>query len=422
MIKRLGGYKKSFLQIIKDKSYLPNVRTSVFFSLRASVRSGIDTAIRTILIWIAFASFFITPVAATAWASTSPSDPSTLQSHFPFKKGSRVLYTNHYVVEYDTMNEAAHSMVDQLEKLSELFLKTFSKDFDLQVPKERMKAYLFKTEEGFRRYVLLRAPHMVDFFGIYDSKIKYLILLDPHGSSGYQEALKALELLEIRLEEIRRHEEFHEQRLTGGAAGQTIRGQQWLSDQKRKYEEAKKMKRRAESYLKKMTIEKFNMASLHEGVHQLRDMTNMFSVAPLWLEEGLAEYFANADYIRKGFISSGKTNKHALKQFKRAFSDGKLIPLDKILKWGVSTPTSHQPIEKEQISVAYSEFWALFYFFLHADKGKWRDSLIFYIKDLKKKPPSGENGEDHLLRFQKFLFNDIVAFEQFWMKTVLKWR
>ncbi|NIM58863.1 MAG: DUF1570 domain-containing protein [Candidatus Aminicenantes bacterium] len=387
------------------------------------MRSGIDTAIkRTILIWIALASFFITPIAGIDCASTSPSDPSTLQNHFPFKKGSRVLYTDHYVVEYDTMKETARAMVDQLEKLSELFLKTFSKDFDLQVPKERMKAYLFKAEEGFRRYVAFRAPHMVDFFGMYDRKIKCLILLDPHGSPGYHEAMKHLELLEIRLGEFRRHVEFHEQRLTGRAASQTIRGQRWLYDQKSKYEKAKKMKRRAESYLKKMAIEKFYMASLHEGVHQLRDMTDMFSVAPLWLEEGLAEYFANADYIRKGFISPGKTNKHALIRFKRAFSDGKLIPLDKILRWGVSTPTSHQLIENEQIPVAYSEFWALFYFFLHADKGKWRDSLIFYIKDLKKNPPSGENGEHHLLLFQKFLFSDIVAFEKFWIKTVLKWR
>lgn len=398
------------------------MRITVLFPLKISKKSGEDTIKRTILTWIALTSFCTMLIAGTGLTSLYHSEASMLQDHFPFKKGSRVLYTNHYVVEYDTMNETARAMVDQIEKLSEFFLKTFSKDFNLLVPKERMKVYLFKTEEGFRRYIALRAPHMGDFFGIYDSKIKYLILLDPHGSPGYREALKALELLEIRLEELSRHIEFHEQRLTGGAPSQTAGGQQWLSSQKRKYDQAKEMKQRAESHLKKMTIEKFYMASLHEGVHQLRDVTNMFSVAPLWLEEGLAEYFANADYARKGFISPGKINKHALKQFKRAFSSDKLIPLDKILKWGVSIPTSHQAIEKEQISVAYSEFWALFYFFFHADKGRWRDSLISYIKDLKQNPPSGENGEEHLLRFQKFLFNDIAAFEQFWIKKVLNWR
>ncbi|UCC39778.1 MAG: hypothetical protein JSV96_18705, partial [Candidatus Aminicenantes bacterium] len=108
------------------------------------------------LIWIALANFLITPAVGIVGAAPSHSGTPALQSYSPFGGESRIYYTSHYVIEYDTLSVAAHAMADRLENLLKLFLKVFGKDFNLQVPEERMKVCLFKTEEKFRKYVIAR--------------------------------------------------------------------------------------------------------------------------------------------------------------------------------------------------------------------------------------------------------------------------
>jgi len=311
-------------------------------------------------------------------------------------------------------------MVKQLENLRGVFFEVFQQNFELQVPKQRMKVSLFKTEDEFRQYVSGRIPNMLDYFGLYDLPSKTLILLDPKGSAGYQKVAEDLEVLEHRLEETRRRIEFHEQRLTGRVPGSTERGQQWLSEQKKKYHEAQERKLRMALNLKIKAFEKFFVATLHEGTHQLRDFSGLWLVSPLWLEEGMAEYFSVVEY-GKGSAKIGKKNKRALKAFKDAHSKGSLISLRNLLTWGVGNPVSQQILNKEEMPTAYSEFWALFYFFLHGDRGKWREPFISYIRDLRRNPPSPDNDIEHLGRFQRMLSSDLASFEQHWIKTILAW-
>ncbi len=311
-------------------------------------------------------------------------------------------------------------MAEKLENLRAVFFEIFQQDFELRVPKQRMKVYLFNTEEEFRHYISGRIPHMLDYFGLYDLATKTLILLDPQGSIGYQKVAQDLEVLKHRLEETRRRIEFHEQRLTGRVPGSTVRGQQWLSEQKKKYHEVQERKLRMALNLKIKAFEKFFVATLHEGIHQLRDFTGLWLVSPLWLEEGMAEYFSVAEY-GKGSAKIGKENKRALKAFKDAHSKNNLISLRKLLTWGVANPVSQQIVDKEKRVTVYSEFWALFYFFLHGDRGKWREPFISYIRDLRQNPPSPDNDIEHLARFQKMLSSDLASFEQHWIKTVLAW-
>jgi hypothetical protein len=284
-----------------------------------------------------------------------------------------------------------------------------------------MKVYLFKTEAEFRQCISRRTSHIVNSFGLYDIPTKTLILLDPQGSPGYQKAVKDLEVLEHRIDETQRRIEFHEQRLTGKVPGSTASGQQWLSDQKRRQHEAQERKLRMALNIKIKALEKLSIATLHEGAHQLRDFSGLWTVSPLWLEEGLAEYFAHPEYGRKKSTQIGKKNNHALKEFKDAYSRGDLIPLRSLLTWGLSIPISQQLIRDDQIPTAYSEFWALFYYLLHGDKGRWRGPFISYIKDIKQNPPTPINDLEHLNRFQNIINADLSAFEHEWIKNVLSW-
>jgi hypothetical protein len=203
--------------------------------------------------------------------------------------------------------------------------------------------------------------------------------------------------------------------------GSTARGQQWLSDQKRRQHEAQERKLRMAFNIKIKALEKLSIATLHEGAHQLRDYSGLWTVSPLWLEEGMAEYFSHPEYGRKNSEQIEKKNKHALEEFKKAYSRGDLIPLRSLLTWGVSIPISQQIIREDQIPTAYSEFWALFYYLLHGDKGRWREPFISYIKDIKQNPPTPINDLEHLNRFHNIINTNLSAFEEEWIKRVLSW-
>jgi len=354
----------------------------------------------------------------TAFFLQNSEDP---QGQPPFKSGRREYQTDNYVIIYDTPKLSAQKMAAQLETLRNNFLRVFSPDFDLQTPEKRMRVYLFKAEEEYQQYIRGKIPHMSDYSGLYDIQSKTLLLLDPQGSSGYQKVVEELGVLEHRLEETRRRIEFHEQRLTGKVPGSTVRGQEWLSEQKRKHHEAEEGKLRMALNLKIKALEKFFVATLHEGTHQLRDATGLWHVSPLWLEEGIAEYFSNTEYGQEESVDTEIINKRALKEFKEAYTGGNLIPLRGLLTWGISTSVSQQIKFKNQIPTAYSEFWALVYFFLHGDNGRWRGPFFSYIQDLRRDPPSPNNNLDHLARFQKMIKIQLSAFEQSWIKTVLEW-
>ncbi len=359
--------------------------------------------------------------STTVGSTLRPNNSLKKEAFLQFEKGGWIYNTRHYTTVYNTSKTAAQRMTDQLENLREVFYSAFKQNFDLQIPEQRMKVYLFKTEAEFLQYISRRTSHIVNSFGLYDIPTKTLLLLDPQGSPGYQKAVKDLEVLEHRIEETQRRIEFHEQRLTGKVPGSTASGQQWLSDQKRRQREAQERKLRLALNIKIKALEKLSIATLHEGAHQLRDYSGLWTVSPLWLEEGMAEYFAHPEYGRKNSAQVGKKNKYALKEFKDAYSRGDLIPLRRILTWGVSIPISQQLLRKDQIPTAYSEFWALFYYLLHGDKGRWRGPFISYIRDIKQNPPNPTNDLEHLNRFQNLIDADLSAFEKEWIKKVLSW-
>ena len=196
-----------------------------------------------ILVWSTvigcfFGSLSVSISSGKIWAAPWHDDSIKIEESSPFEKGGWVYNTSHYTAAYNTSKTAAQRMTEQLENLRNVFFSAFEQDFDLQIPEQRMKVYLFNTETEFRQYLNRRTPYTLASFGLYDIHTRILLLLDPQGSPRYQRAVKDLEVLEHRIEETQRRIDFHEQRLTGKVPGSTARGQQWLSDQKRKQNEA----------------------------------------------------------------------------------------------------------------------------------------------------------------------------------------
>lgn len=100
----------------------------------------------------------------------------------------------------------------------------------------------------------------------------------------------------------------------------------------------------------------------HEYTHSLIHMN--FRLCPLWLNEGLADFFANTRF-QKDKIYIGAPNRRT-----QIFSQKPLIPLDEFLSLTQSSPYYH---DEDKVQRFYAESWALTHFLMMSpemDHGK----------------------------------------------------
>ena len=137
---------------------------------------------------------------------------------------------------------------------------------------------------------------------------------------------------------------------------------------------------------------------------------------PLWMSEGLAEFYQNTDIEDKDVLLGQPSADDIL--FLR---QQRLLPLTTLLKVDHTSPYYH---DEQKGSVFYSESWALTHFILLADNEKGTHRMIDYAKFLI----AGEDGvtaAQHafgdLNQLQKALDNYVAqqSFRYFKMKTVV---
>jgi tetratricopeptide (TPR) repeat protein len=106
---------------------------------------------------------------------------------------------------------------------------------------------------------------------------------------------------------------------------------------------------------------------LHEYTHLL--VNNHFRVAPLWLKEGLAEFYSTARLSadRRRVTLGESPDRRA-----RALHDRTLIPLPKLFAVDQTSPYYYEPTLR---ALFYAESWALVHYLLEARGGERRDGL-----------------------------------------------
>lgn len=99
---------------------------------------------------------------------------------------------------------------------------------------------------------------------------------------------------------------------------------------------------------------------LHEASHAIMDAH--YRRAPIWLEEGAAEYFAHSLYVRNDATTDFLRRRWASLNF--WLRDGKLPPLPELLN---ASPRTWRRLDLEQ---AYAVSWSVFQFLMASETGK----------------------------------------------------
>ncbi|MBN1554424.1 MAG: DUF1570 domain-containing protein [Phycisphaerae bacterium] len=133
----------------------------------------------------------------------------------------------------------------------------------------------------------------------------------------------------------------------------------------------------------------------HEGWHQYSHrVVRQSAPPPLWLEEGLAEYFAAAAWkngtYQPGHVDAGGYDFRdrtivlqpgRLQRVRTRIRVGQFRPLNKLV-----TMTLENWNEQTN-SVNHDQVWSFVHFLLHAENGKYREALQAYLKSVLENPP-----------------------------------
>ena len=108
----------------------------------------------------------------------------------------------------------------------------------------------------------------------------------------------------------------------------------------------------------------------HEYSHAILNLN--FRELPVWLGEGLAEYFGNSR-IRDNEVNIGIPSRHLVETLQQS----RLIPIDELLR---ADPNSPYYNEQNRVSVFYAESWAIVHYLLLDPKAREQQLLINFLK------------------------------------------
>ncbi len=155
----------------------------------------------------------------------------------------------------------------------------------------------------------------------------------------------------------------------------------------------------------------WNVATIvHEATHQIAFNTGVhtrYADNPLWLTEGLAQYFEMPDLkSRSGWRTVGQVNTARYQQFRDYL---KRRPADSLT---TLITRDDRFRNAETAGDAYAEAWALTYFLIRAR----RPQYAAYLKRLAAKPPLvWDSPEQRLADFQAAFGDDLERLEKDWM-------
>ncbi|HYO90455.1 MAG TPA: DUF1570 domain-containing protein, partial [Pyrinomonadaceae bacterium] len=136
--------------------------------------------------------------------------------------------------------------------------------------------------------------------------------------------------------------------------------------------------------------------AFHEYVHLL--VKNSFERAPLWFNEGLAEFYS-AFEITNGNrkVKLGQPIKNRLLTLRRR----ELLPLNTLFEVDDQSPFYHEPGKRE---IFYAQSWALVHYLLNGNEGLRRTQLLRYLDLLA-------SGQKHDDAFRQSFQTDLITLE-----------
>jgi hypothetical protein len=136
----------------------------------------------------------------------------------------------------------------------------------------------------------------------------------------------------------------------------------------------------------------------HEGFHQFAAAV-IGGDRPVWINEGLAEYFGEALFTGDGYIS-GYVPAWRLKRVKQEIREKKFLPLDRMMKLSLEEWNAKIAV------INYDQAWSMVHFLAHGEDGKYQKALASYMIDLSKNKPANRAWNDN--------FGNPAGFEARW--------
>lgn len=110
----------------------------------------------------------------------------------------------------------------------------------------------------------------------------------------------------------------------------------------------------------------------HEGFHQFVHAV-IGGDLPIWVNEGLAEYFGEAIFTGDGFVT-GVIPPWRLKRLKEGIEANQYLPVN------VMMMVSHDQWNQMLNRANYDQAWAMVHFLAHADDGKYQAAFVKFMR------------------------------------------
>jgi len=164
------------------------------------------------------------------------------------------------------------------------------------------------------------------------------------------------------------------------------------------------------TYLGERTYEEVFRTLYHEGFHQFMYLC-ISQDCPLWLNEGLAEYFSEATWNGKGF-ETGQVPPERLMVVQKALREKELLRLQRLFSMESEEWLRSMRMEKQRAYVQYCQAWSVVHFFIHSDRGRHLPKLLDYLANVA----SGMNVD---VAFERSFGKDVNAIERAWRRYIM---
>ncbi|MFO7957329.1 MAG: DUF1570 domain-containing protein [Candidatus Brocadiia bacterium] len=150
----------------------------------------------------------------------------------------------------------------------------------------------------------------------------------------------------------------------------------------------------------------------HEGLHQF-----VYQVVsprcPVWLNEGMAEYFSEATWDSRSF-AVGQVPTDRLHVVQQAVRDGNYVPFEDLFEMNTDRWIQNARTDAHAAQLTYSQSWSIVHFLVHGDNGAYSGSLNKFLKAIAEGADQDEALEES---FGPNL--SLRAFEQAWARHVM---
>ena len=148
----------------------------------------------------------------------------------------------------------------------------------------------------------------------------------------------------------------------------------------------------------------------HEGFHQFAH-SKLGRDLPLWVNEGLAEYFGSAivvdNNVRLGIVDADRVEK-----LRTAIRQDQAVPFDELLNTTSEQWFANMNGGSSRGSLQYDQSWSIVHFLIHGDRGRYQDAFANYLVLISR-------GRDHEQAFfESFRSNNTGPFAQRWLNFI----